>query len=156
MNKGKVFEQQFRKSVPDGVFYYRLIDSSNAWSDGNIRFAPKNICDSIMFDGERLFLLELKNHKGKSLPLSCIRANQIEGLDKYSDYKNIYPCIIINFEDVAECYCLFISQIQDFLKESDRKSIPIEYCAKNGIKIEMKKIRTNYLYDVEGYIKEVK
>lgn len=157
MNKGKNFELNFKKSVPKDVFYYRLKDSASSWGGNDqIRFASSNICDSIMFDGSYLYLLEFKNHKGKSLPISCIRTNQLKELKESSVYKNVISCIIINFEDVEECYCLFIDSLTDFLKELDRKSIPIQYCRDNGVKIEMTRLRTNYKYDVETFIKEVK
>lgn len=157
MNKGKNFELNFKKSVPEDIFYYRLRDSASSWGGNEeVRFASSNICDSIMFDGSYLYLLELKNHKGKSLPLSCIRENQIRELALSSIYKNVISCIIINFEDVEECYCLFIDHIKDFERINDRKSIPIQYCQENGIKIEMTKLKTNYKYNISKFIKEIK
>ena len=34
MNEGKKFEQDFRNSMPEDVFYYRLRDGTAAWSGG--------------------------------------------------------------------------------------------------------------------------
>lgn len=156
MNKGKKFEQNFRKSVPNNIFYYRLKDSNNNWArNDNIRFASSNVCDSIMFDGQRLYLLELKNHKGKSIPLTCIRENQLRELALKSVFRNVVPCIIINFEDLEECYCLFIEYIMEFIRKADRKSIPIEYCRENGIKIDMVILKTNYKYNVGKFLKDL-
>lgn len=152
MNKGKRFEQNFRKSVPNDMFYYRLKDSTNSWSNGDVRFTPHNMCDAILYDGNKLYLLELKNHKGKSLPLSCIRKNQLEELALNGLYKNVKSYLVINFEDVEECYCLNISDITDFIRKSDRKSIPIQYCQEKGIKIEMKRLRTNYKYNINNLL----
>lgn len=89
-----------------------------------------------------------KDEKGKSLPLNCIRESQREELTKYSKYKNTICGIAINFQDVEECYWLFIDQINDFISSSNRNSIPIAYCRENGIKIATKIscffIDTNY------------
>ena len=51
---------------------------------------------------------------------------------------------------------MFICDITDFIRKSDRKSIPIDYCREKGIKIANKRLRTNYKYDIIGMIKEVK
>ena len=44
-NEGKKFEEDFKKSVPKNLFYYRFIDGTSAWDGGNARFQAKNICD---------------------------------------------------------------------------------------------------------------
>ena len=156
MNSGKRFEQNFRKSVPSNIFYYRLKDSTNNWGSNNqIRFSSNNPCDAIMFDGTYLYLVELKNHKGKSLPLSCIRDNQLKELEEYSKYKNVKSCVIINFEELEECYCLFIDQIREFIELGSRKSISFAYCQENAVKIDLVKLRTNYRYDVGKFIESV-
>lgn len=158
MNKGKNFEQNFRKSIPEDIFYYRLKDTASSYYGGNdnLRFSQTNMCDSIMFDGNYLYLLELKNHKGKSLPFSCIRENQIKELALNSLFKNIKSCIIINFEELEECYCLFIDDIEHFIRQGDRKSIPVDYCRENGLKIEMVKLITNYKYNINKFLKGIK
>ena len=156
MNKGKIFEQNFRKSVPENIFYYRLKDSAVSWGENNkTRFSPSNVCDSILFDGYNLYLIELKNHKGKSLPLNCIRDKQLKELGEYSKYKNVKSCIIINFEELEECYCLFIDQIREFIELGSRKSISFAYCQENAVKIDLVKLRTNYRYDVGKFIESV-
>ena len=156
MNSGKRFEQNFKKSVPNNVFFYRFRDGTANWQHNDlVRFQQKNICDCMIFDGEMLFLLELKNHKGKSLPLSCIRDNQIKELSLNQIYKNVKCGIVINFEELNECYFMFICDITDFIRKSDRKSIPIDYCREKGIKIANKRLRTNYKYDIENLLKDI-
>lgn len=156
-NKGKVFEESFKKSVPDDILYYRFKDGTANWQHNNlVRFQAKNICDCMLYDGDILVFAELKNHKGKSIPFSCIRENQIKELSMYQYYKNTKCVVIINFEDLEECYCLFIADLSHFIRTGDRKSIPIEICREIGIKIENKRLRTNYRYDIKKMMGEIK
>ena len=94
MNSGKLFERQFRKSCSkvDGLFYYRFKDSPSSWMNGEntgIRFTNDNICDAMLYKKPTLYLLELKAHGGSSLPFSCIRKNQIDGLHDASSYNGV-------------------------------------------------------------------
>ena len=156
-NKGKLFEENFKKSVPDNILYYRFKDNTSNWQHNNlVRFTQSNICDCMLYDGDILVFAELKNHKGKSIPFSCIRENQLKELSMFQYYKNTKCVVIINFEDLEECYCLFIADLVDFIRTSDRKSIPIEYCREKGIKIENRRLRTNYRYDIKKMIELIK
>lgn len=156
-NKGKIFEESFKRSVPDDILYYRFKDGTANWEHNNIvRFQAKNVCDCMIYNGEELIFIELKNHKGKSIPIKCIRENQREELLRYSKYKNTKCVIVINFEDLEECYCLKIKDVDDFINKESRKSIPIEYCREVGIMVNMKKLINNYRYDIESMINDLK
>ena len=77
MTSGKRFEKNVKDSIPEEYFYYRFKDGTSSWGGNDqVRFQARNICDSMLYNGYNLYLLELKSHKGKSLPLSCIRENQ--------------------------------------------------------------------------------
>ena len=155
MNSGKRFEQCFRKSVPKNIFYYRLKDSSNTWSNGDkTRFTNTNICDSIMFDGFYLYMLELKSTKGKSLPYSNIREHQINDLLWCDTFNNIISGLVIEFSNYNECYFIEISQFKEFKESSNRKSLPIDFCKKKGIKIDVEKLKVNKKYNIEKFIYE--
>ena len=156
MNSGKKFEQCFRKSVPSHVFYYRLKDSSNTWSNGNTRFTLTNACDVVMFDGSILYLLELKSTKGKSLPLKNIKDHQISDLLAFSHFKNVLCGLVIEFSECNTCYFIEISLIDKFKKEANRMSIPIDYCQNNGIKIDLKRLRVNVKLDIDKFIQEIR
>lgn len=157
MNSGKTFEYNFKKSVPDDVLFYRFRDGTSSYYGGNnnLRFSQHNVCDCMLYNGNYLYFIELKNHKGKSLPLNCIRESQIEELTKYSRYKNTICGIVINFQDLSECYWIFISQINEFLLTINRKSVPIDFCRENGVKIANKRLRTNYRYDTDKMLKDI-
>ena len=160
-NLGKEFEQAFRKSIPtnDNIYYYRLKDSNNNWNRSeNIRFAQNNIADAIMFYNgsffSYLFILEFKSHKGKSLPLTCIRDNQLREMTEASKKIGVRPILIVFFSDIEKCYALDIDDVNNFIKFCDRKSIPIEYFENNAKEIETIKLRTNYRYNIEKWLEE--
>ena len=102
-------------------------DGTASWGEQeNTRFQQSNICDSVLYDSneKRLLLLELKSHKGKSIPFSCIRDNQLKELLKADVFKGIYPGIVFNFRDVEETYYLPISKVSEYILTDERKSFP--------------------------------
>lgn len=161
-NLGKIFEQNFRKSVPinDKTFYYRLKDSASSYYGGNenLRFSQNNIADAFMFYvGDMfsyLFILEFKNHKGKSLPINCIRDNQLKEMTEASKKTGVRPILIVFFSDIEKCYALDIEDVDNFIKSNDRKSIPLEYFEQNAKEIEVIKLRSNYRYNIEKWLKQ--
>ena len=159
-NLGKVFEENWRKSIPEDIFYYRFRDSSGAWSGNNqLRFTPSNIADNMIFYDFKLFLIELKSHKGKSIPLDKIIGNktkekQIKDLTEANKFDGIYSSIIVFFSDLEKCYELPIDEFNEFLEKEDRKSIPVEYFQQRGFEIEAQKLKTNYRFNVVKWLKE--
>lgn len=154
-NAGKKFEEDIKKSVPKNLFYYRLRDGTASWGgQENTRFQQSNICDSVLYDSneKRLLLLELKSHKGKSIPFSCIRDNQLKELLKADVFKGIYPGIVFNFRDVEETYYLPISKVSEYILTDERKSFPLAWVMENGIKINQHKKKVRYKYDIEGFL----
>lgn len=156
MNAGKKFEQIFKKSIPNdsNVYYYRLKDGTASWNTNqdNVRFQSSNIADSFLFAYGKLFIIELKSHKGKSIPLNCIRNSQVNGLLEASLKNDVLPFIIIYFSDVQQCFALSIENYQLFTHSFDRKSIPISFCQSNGIPIKVIPKRTSFSLDIESFI----
>lgn len=152
---GKRFEEQFKKSIPKDIFYYRFRDSANTWSGGNkTRFTPSNIADCLIFDGDYLYLLELKSTKGKSLPYKNIKKHQIQDLLWASEFANTICGLVIEFSQLDEYYFIEIRQFKTFFDNVDRKSIPVDYCRKNGIKIENKKLKINNKLNINKFMIE--
>ena len=147
MNEGKKFEQDFINSVPETWFKYRLNDSGGSWQGGDkARFTPSNICDFIVYNS-KLWLLELKSHKGKSIPFSCIRPKQVEGLlEAYK--RGTKAGYIINFRDIEETYYISSFYVSHAIETYDRKSISLGYIKQYGILIPQEKKRTRYSYDL--------
>ena len=148
INNGKRFEENFKKSVPPDVFYYRFKDGTSSWDGGDLtRFQASNICDCMLYTKNRLFLLELKNHKGKSIPFSCIRQNQLTELVKAHKF-NIISGFIFNFQDIEETYFVHSNLVNEYIESQERKSFPYMWCEEVGIRIRGKKLKTNYRYDL--------
>ena len=149
MNEGKKFEEDFKKSMDKyNIWNYRLRDSSGSWSNSNgTRFTPKNICDYIAYNNGGLYLLELKSHKGTSLPYTAISDYQLKGLSNI-DYPGIKAYFIINMRDKEKTYAIEAQKIKKYIETSERKSIPISFMDDEGVEIKGIKKRSRYEYDV--------
>lgn len=159
MNAGKKFETDWKKSCKniEGLFYYRNNDGTASWGSGSdsVRFQTKNICDVFMYKYPVFFALELKSHKGSSVPFSAIRKDQKEGLIRESDKKGVISGLLLFFSDKDLCYFLDIKDYKYLEDTGKRKSIPISYCQEKGIKIDCQKIRTTYKYNSEDFVRRM-
>lgn len=156
INSGKRFEQNWKNSIPKDIFYYRFRDGSSSWGGNDkVRFQQTNICDCLMFDGDYLYLLELKSTKGKSLPFNNIKKHQIDDLLWASEYVNTICGLVVEFSDLTGCYFIEIGRFKAFYDSTNRKSIPIDYLRKNGIKIGTEKKKINSKFDVKKFINDV-
>lgn len=156
-NKGKQFEEDFKKSLPkDNVNYYyeRYNDNASSFSGGNnTRFATHNKCDCELIHN-LVFKIELKSTGSTSLPFSMIRDKQVLELSSIK-HKNVYACFIFNFRKFNETYSIEASKVKDYMESSDRSSFPIGWCRENGINIVSNKLRVHYRYNLEMWINEV-
>lgn len=156
MNNGKRLESNFKKSVPNDIFYYRFKDGTASWDKGSLtRFQQKNICDCMLFDGNRLYLIELKSTKGKSIPFGNFRENQLKELSMAQYFTNTVAGIVIEFSELDRAFFMRISDITDFIRKGERKSIPLDYCAEKGIEIEIKKKRVNNSFNIRKLLEEI-
>lgn len=159
MNSGKIFEKNFKASIPQDVFYYRLRDSTASFYGGgdgsNIRFQTPNACDAILFGNRTLFLCELKSHGGKSLPFNCVRQNQIEQLTKAAKFPFIIPALVIFFPDVERCFAVEINAWNNLVDASKKKSANIAEIAQAGFEVGVTKLKVNYKYDVASMVKDL-
>lgn len=126
-NKGKLFEGQIKKSCEkDGLIYINLPDSNKFGFGGETRFTPDNPFDCIVYDGDRLWLLELKTTQGSSMSFNqppyqkgdgakpMIKPHQVASLMKYSRYYNTVCGLLLDFQDrqtkkgAIEGGCIFV------------------------------------------------
>lgn len=156
MNVGKKFEKNFKNSIPKNIFVYRFKDGSAAWDNGNkTRFQAANICDFMLYKKPYMFLLELKSTKGKSLPFSNVKEHQRKELLNASKYNGIVCGLLIEFRTFNTVYFIEISQFERFLLQTSRKSLPLEFVSKNGIKIDLERKRINYKMNIEKMIEDI-
>ena len=125
----------------------------------NVRFQQKNISDAMIFYKGFLFIIELKSHRGKSLPFSCIRDNQFKEMYEASFKKNVFPIVIIFFSDLEECFALKMTDIIELRSKNISKSISLLFVREKGVRIDCRKLQTHYRFEIqdflENYIKNI-
>lgn len=157
MNAGKVMERQWRNSairVP-GLRYQRMNDGTATFWKGQegARFQMRNPFDCYMFKKPVLFELELKSHKGKNIPFSAIRDNQIKHLANVSKADlGVVAGLIAYFEDEQRCFYVDGDIALDFMESGKRKSFPIAWFEVNGHEIKVTRLRKNVMYDVDEFV----
>lgn len=98
--------------------------------------------------------MELKTHTGASLPLSCIRKNQIEGMSKINHVR-IKAVFIINFRDKEKTYSVDAEKLKSYIEISNRKSILLSFLEEKGIEIIGTKKKVRYKYDLEKFFNSI-
>ena len=143
---GKIFEEEIKASIPPEFYTERYKDDTAGF------YGVSNPADFRLYKYPYTFLLELKTHKGKSIPLDRIRPNQIQGMAKAVEYMGIFGGFIINYRDLEETYYISVMQLVDFINSTERKSIPVEWCRENGVRIEQKKKKVRYTYNLSKWL----
>ena len=102
---GKIFEEEIKASFPSGYYVERYKDDTAGF------YGVSNPADYRLYRYPYVFLLELKTHKGKSIPFDKIRDSQITGMRKAIEHKGIYGGFIFNFRDLEETYYIALSDV---------------------------------------------
>ena len=161
MNEGKLFETDFKNSIPPDTYYLRIHDNPQSFNQtDNLRFSPKNPYDALMYIFPNLFTLELKTTIGTSFSFNgktpMIKKHQIEGLDKSSKHKGIISGFIFNFRKVNKTYFLPIDKFLNYKNSTDKKSINQKDIIDSGaieVRGEIKRVRTKFY--IGEFIKKV-
>ena len=144
---GKQFEDEIRACIPVDWYVERYKDDTAGFK------GVANPADFRIYKYPYLVLLELKTHKGKSIPLDNIRDNQIKGMKKAVKHNGVYGGFIINYRDLGETYYVSVELVANFKDQADRKSIPVEWCREWGTKIDQELIRTRYRYNLKDWLR---
>lgn len=167
INPGKRFENSFKASVPNYMFFHRIADPPQSFGQDSskLRFSPKNPFDCFLFTSGTLMCLELKSienggltfwredFEGKSFN---IKKHQIEGLKKASLVKGVIAGFVINFRKTNNTYFLHINDFITMTTNLTKKSINENDVASNGgliIESEIKKV--NYKYNIQKFVHDV-
>ena len=162
---GKVFEDNWKKSVPGNIWIYRPPDAAQSFNQSsNLRFSQKSPCDYMMFDGYHFFCLELKSVAGKSISFErdkkdkgVIHYHQIEYLKSCLNFKNVIPGLIIDFRGADNTWFLHIKEWDGLINSIDKKSFNesdlLSYS--HPILISKKKLKVNYRYNIQQFIDDV-
>lgn len=163
---GKIFEENWKNSCPSDVWIYRPPDSAQGfYQDSNLRFSRQSPCDYMMFDGDRLFCLELKTVAGKSISFEqnkkdkgTIHYYQIDSLKDFAQYRNVISGLLIDFRGTGNTWFLDINEWDGLISSIAKKSFTEEDLTRHcsPILIEKKKLRVNYRYDIDRFLEESK
>ena len=166
MNTGKVFEQNFKKSVDKSKIYFvRLKDSPSSFGQDSskVRFTANNPYDNFCFYERTLFPLELKSTKSTSFSFQRdkkeksknIKLSQIEGLTEASKYNGVYAGFVFNF-DKGETVWMDIKDFNDFYNTTTKGSINYQDMMEYGcIIIEKHLLKVNYKYEITNLLDEI-
>jgi penicillin-binding protein-related factor A (putative recombinase) len=161
MNSGKIFEKDWKDSIPSNTYYLRIVDAPSSWGDNtNLRFSVKNPFDSLMYIYPNLFLLELKSaqddrfsFKGSSV---MIKEHQIKELTKAAIHKGVIPGFLFNCRKNNQTYFLHINDFNKFTNETDKSSINKQDIIKYGaIEVIGKIKKVKYKWYVGEFITEM-
>ena len=167
MNKdGKLFEEQWKRSIPEDVYYLRLKDNPSSFGKDSsfVRFTLNNPFDCLVFYNGFLFPLELKSTSSKSISIQTkkeekgkmIKINQIEGLFKSNKYENIFSGFLFDFRESEKTFWMGINDFLKFQEENNKKSINEKDIIKyNAIEVEKEKKKTRYVFSVKKLIEDV-
>lgn len=164
-NLGKIFEQEWAKSVPEYTLLYRIPDSAQSFGgNSNLRFSRKNPFDYLLWDSKEhiLYALELKTVKGHSISFErCkeeykeIHYHQIAGLNMWNKYDGIVSGFIISFREKETTIFLPIESFNKLIAAINKKSFSLDDLNNTGLPfcvIPQRKIRTKYIYDVRALL----
>ena len=166
MNTGKVFEQNFKKSVDESKIYFvRLKDSPASFGQDSskVRFTANNPYDNFCFYERTLFPLELKSTKSTSFSFQRdkkekgknIKLSQIEGLTEASQYNGVYAGFVFNFDN-GETVWMNIKDFNSFYNTTTKKSINYQDILQyDCVFIEKHLLKVNYRYEITKFLDEI-
>ena len=172
-NSGKLFEQQFKKSVPPHCYLLRLNDPPQSFTKSSTtRFSPNNPFDFILFDtkSRTLVCAELKTTKYKSVSFErendekqqnkMIHIHQIEGLTKASKFDHVVAGFLFNFRDekndMERCYWQNIEDFNKMVAHIDKRSFnEIELLMNNAVKVDGTRKIKHYTWDIDSLLSKI-
>lgn len=172
-NTGKIFEDDFKKSVPDYCKATRLKDPPQSFTQrSDTKYSHKNPYDFEIFDTVRRILipLELKSTKSKSFSVELekpvddkkssgkmVKYHQIEGLTKAAKYEYVLAGFLFNFRNENDgtqiTYYQYIQDFNQMMAEIDKQSFnESDLQNYNAIEVPGCKKRVHYTWDMDNLL----
>lgn len=167
MNSGKIFENNFKNSIPKDIYWIRLKDPAQSFgnnSNNNLRFSLPNPYDYLLYTNKSLFVFELKSNQGTSFSIQHskeekgkdIKLNQINGLTKASVHSGAYAGFVFNFRKTNNTYWLDIRKFNEFNSMTEKKSInEKDVINLSGIEIRSEIKKVNYKYFIGELLEKI-
>jgi penicillin-binding protein-related factor A (putative recombinase) len=150
-NPGKRFEEDFKNSIPAGVYFYRLKDAGGWAASSELRFTPRNDFDSILYAKPLLFCLELKSVAEGRWAYNSLRENQRAGLLRASDC-GAEAGVLLNFRSAERTFFVHIVDLIAEQKQSGKKSLNVADAERIGVELTQARARTRMRYAVLDFI----
>lgn len=154
-NPGKIFEDDFKRSVPKDMYYLRLHDSATGFypESGQVRFSLKSPYDAILCKKGRMVCVELKSVGGTSASFgetknSVIKLRQIRELRKAEKEGSAVSYLVIHFRKYGETYAIRPKDFSSFLKGCKKKSVNRADCKGMGRLLPERSLRVHKRYDL--------
>lgn len=150
-DRGKQFEDKLKKdwekSLPSS-FILRIPDQVSMYKN-----TSENICDFMMYNEPKLFLVEVKTVEGNTFSIQT-ESKEIAGkmtpfrqyykLLKYKDYKGVFPGVMIWFQKHDKVVWFPIDSIEKMINDG-----------KKSINIKMLKEQEYFMLDIPSVKKRV-
>lgn len=159
-NTGKIFEEEFKASIPKNIYYLRLPDAALGFDIENSkqRFSLKSPYDTILCKNGQMYCFELKSNTHNTMSFEGktprIKRRQIENLVKAQE-AGAFAGALLNFRKREETYYMQADILLNFMNTCGKKSINIEDAKRLGILVSCKKLKVYYRYDIETLIKNL-
>ncbi len=112
-----MFKATWTKQFP-GTFAFRLKDQMTGYKE-----TSGNPCDFLCYPGNRLYMVECKEHKGMSIPFTAII--QYQRLLAFKDLMSVSPGVIIWFSEKDIVIWVSIYEMEKMVKDG-KKSISLK------------------------------
>ena len=108
-NKGKIFEEQFKKSAQkEGLFIHRIRDNAMSYVESGSVYTHKNMCDFLVYKLPFLYAFELKHTTYPYVTIQTspnerertIRYDQIKQLSEASQFEGIKAGFVFRYADL--------------------------------------------------------
>lgn len=165
-NVGKIFEDNWKASIPENVLYYRPPDSAQGFDVGassKLRFSQHSPCDCMLFDGEYFYTLEMKTVNTNHISFErtkedkgIIHKYQFDSLLKFSKYPNVISGFVLDFRNSGNTYFVEINDVLNMIDKLYKKSFNEanlnNLCS--PVPIIKRKLKVNYRYNVNLFLEQ--
>jgi hypothetical protein len=136
MNTGKLFEELIKDSCfLQNIACIRLKDAGYTGEQTTRRFTVTNICDFILYDGQKMLLLEAKSSKGKSISISRLKQLVRLADEQNKVFLDNYKAGFIFEFSEHKYYYSSVERLDKIISDTTKKSINMDEL--EGIEIEL-------------------
>lgn len=158
MNSGKIFERDFKESCEhQNIWCWRISDSFVTAKniDANA-FVPMQPADFLLKLEDMIFFCELKHSDKNYITVQhdnvngMIKKHQVDQMLRLSR-EDVIGLLVLQFGE--DTYALTVQDFCDCLEKTGKHSINKVDACQFGVRIEDKKVRTHFRYDIDKLLR---